>query len=733
MRVFTLTVLMVLFSSTIIFAQATTSKVKGVASTTTVVDKVKPSNTDGRADLYSIDFENEIEWTFDFTPWTVVDVDLLDTYGFVDYDFPHEFEPMAFIVFNPSTTTPPMTGDPAIQPHSGEQFGACMASVPSGSQGNDDWFMSDQIPINTDAEGASFTFWAKSYTDAYGLERFNVAVSTTGNDPSDFTVISGPGYIEADTAWTEYVFDLSAYAGQDIYVAIQCVSFDAFVFMIDDLVIDPGAGPANCDDFDSYTAGELLCPQSGGLWTTWDNNPGGPYDGYVTDTESESPPNSLSIDLAVMESDLVYNLNQTTTGSWWIDLYIMVPTGGTYGGYYNIMQDMVLFGTANEWGFQVYFASDGTGYMYDADFNQTAFTYTVGAWTSSLVAIDLDNAWAYFYLDGVLINDWQWDVAGPNMLGVIDLYAAAPGSDDPKFYVDNVCFGEFVAPQGCDWFDTYTAGELLCPQSGGLWTTWDNNPGGPYDGYVTDTEWLTPPNSLAIDLAVMESDLVYNLNQTTTGSWWIDLYIMVPTGGTYGGYYNIMQDMVLFGTANEWGFQVYFASDGTGYMYDADFNQTDFTYTVGEWINSTVFIDLDNAWAEFYLDGVLINEWQWDVAGPNMLGVIDIYAAAPGSDDPMFFIDNVCFYEDEPVAIDPVAQETEGIRLFPNPVDQYLTITSPANLVSVQVFNMVGQNVFTSKASGNSMQINTQSLESGLYIVQIQTENGFETKKFMKR
>ena len=28
---------------------------------------------------------------------------------------------------------------------------------------------------------------------------------------------------------------------------------------------------------------------------------------------------------------------------------------------------------------------------------------------------------------------------------------------------------------------------------------------------------------------------------------------------------------------------LYFKSDGTAYFYDADFNQTDFTYNVGEW------------------------------------------------------------------------------------------------------------------------------------------------------
>ena len=730
MRVFTLTVLMVLFSSSIMFAQAMHTKTTGIASTTTVVDNVKAANTNGDATNLAIDFEAEVEWTFDFTPWTVNDVDFLPTYGFTGTTFPHNYEEMAFIVFNPATTDPPMTADPEIQPHSGLQFGACMAAVPSGSQGNDDWFISDQVTIG---DVASFTFWAKSYTDQYGMERFNVAVSTTGNDPADFTVISAAPYVEVPMVWTEYTYDLSAYAGQDIYVAIQCVSFDAFVFMIDDLVIDPGAAPSACDDFDSYTAGALLCPQSGGLWTTWDDDPGGAYDGYVTDAEFLSAPNSLSIDLAVLESDLIYNLNQTTEGVWSIMLDIMVPTGGTYGGYYNIMQDMTLFGTANEWGFQCFFASDGTGYMQDADFNETDFTYTVGEWTNCEVIVDLDNAMAELWIDDALINEWQWDVAGPNQLGVIDIYATAPGADDPMYYIDNVCFMEVFPPSDCDNFDSYTAGALLCPQSGGLWTTWDDDPGGPYDGFVTDAESLSPPNSLAIDLAVLESDLIYNLNQTTEGVWSIMLDIMVPTG-TYGGYYNIMQDMTLFGTANEWGFQIYFRSDGTGFMQDADFNETEFTYTVGDWTNSEVVVDLDNATAELWLDGVMINAWQWDIAGPNQLGVIDIYAAADGSDDPMYYIDNVCFQEVIVGIEDPVTTtEKASIRLFPNPVNQFLNIASQAKLVNVQVFNTVGQRVFFTNASGNSMQINTQSLESGLYIVQIQTENGFETQKFMKR
>jgi hypothetical protein len=165
---------------------------------------------------------------------------------------------------------------------------------------------------------------------------------------------------------------------------------------------------------------------------------------------------------------------------------------------------------------------------------------------------------------------WQWDIDGPNMLGAVDIYAAADGNDDPKCYIDNFCYNPYEPELNCDDFDSYVAGDFLATQSD-LWTTWDDNPGGDYDGYVTDEMALSAPNSLGIDAAVIESDLIYNLDQKTTGSWAIALDIYVPDGG-YGAYYNVMQDMELFGSANEWGFQVYFKSDGIVYFYDVDFN-----------------------------------------------------------------------------------------------------------------------------------------------------------------
>ena len=105
---------------------------------------------------------------------------------------------------------------------------------------------------------SQLTFYAKSATDEYGLERFNVLVSNTGNNPEDFQQISTNPYTEAPIAWTQYTFDLSAYDNQQIYVAIQCVSADAFAFMIDDIIINTNGTSVNTIEQDNQSKISLV-------------------------------------------------------------------------------------------------------------------------------------------------------------------------------------------------------------------------------------------------------------------------------------------------------------------------------------------------------------------------------------------------------------------------------------------------------------------------------------------
>lgn len=179
---------------------------------------------------FTYDFEACTDFAVDqFSPCTTYDGDGSASYGSEDYDFNNEGYTGSFMAFN-STTTSPVAGSNWAA-HGGVKCGACFsATTPS----NNDWFITPQISL---LSNSSFSFWAKTLTDQWGKERFNVYISTTNNSIGSFTKISSGTYLEAPTSWTQYSYNLSSYDNDDVYLAIQCVSNDAFVFMIDDIVV----------------------------------------------------------------------------------------------------------------------------------------------------------------------------------------------------------------------------------------------------------------------------------------------------------------------------------------------------------------------------------------------------------------------------------------------------------------------------------------------------------------
>ncbi len=225
---------------------------------------------------YIMDFENVADFSLTFNNWTVKDVDQHGTYGITNYSFPQQTEPMAFLCFNPAQVNPSMAAFTAIQPHSGQRFGACFSSNPPS---NNDWFISPQIQLGTNG---SFSFWVKSYSDQWGLDSYTVAVSTSENNPADFSIISGAQPLRTTTSWAKKTFNLSAFNNQKVYVAINCVSDDNYLMMIDDLEVQPTASSTLSADFaaskTSLRAGESVSftDQSAGVPATWSwSFPGG--------------------------------------------------------------------------------------------------------------------------------------------------------------------------------------------------------------------------------------------------------------------------------------------------------------------------------------------------------------------------------------------------------------------------------------------------------------------------
>jgi hypothetical protein len=175
------------------------------------------------------------DFTTVITPWTFHHINDNVTWGASDFDFPGEGTSFAFMVFNPSQTTPAIDGN--HPPVDGDKF---LVAVQSQTVNDNKWLVTPEVSFD---ETSNFSFMAKSITDAYGLERIRVHVSTTGNAVADFTQISPGDFMEVPTEWTEYSYDLGGFHGETGYIAIQYVSEDAFFLFLDALWLDAEVAP----------------------------------------------------------------------------------------------------------------------------------------------------------------------------------------------------------------------------------------------------------------------------------------------------------------------------------------------------------------------------------------------------------------------------------------------------------------------------------------------------------
>lgn len=97
--------------------------------------------------------------------------------------------------------------------------------------------------------------------------------------------------------------------------------------------------------------------------------------------------------------------------------------------------------------------------------------------------------------------------------------------------------------------------------------------------------------------------------------------------------------------------------------------------------------------------------------------------------------DRFIFIED--TNVDPTALSTATVSssdfFVSNPVNDVLTIKGlTSNLVSVSVYNVLGNQVSSVSANGKSIEINTASYAAGMYIVKIVSDNGTFSTKVVK-
>lgn len=159
-----------------------------------------------------------------------------------------------------------------------------------------------------------------------------------------------------------------------------------------------------------------------------------------------------------------------------------------------------------------------------------------------------------------------------------------------------------------------------------------------------------------------------------------------------------------------------FVSPGTVYSMEITMPFTDYTWLSGHKIKILVSGNSDNRWDVNLQDGGTMYQ-------PGTGNVADItihhssasgsYITLPGDND----------------FLSIASEDALEFSISPNPASNQLQISSSATQYKGQIRSLSGQLIMTFE---NEQHIDLRALEQGSYIIELQTENGRKTNKFIK-
>lgn len=87
--------------------------------------------------------------------------------------------------------------------------------------------------------------------------------------------------------------------------------------------------------------------------------------------------------------------------------------------------------------------------------------------------------------------------------------------------------------------------------------------------------------------------------------------------------------------------------------------------------------------------------------------------------------------ESKTVFVGPFDEGASAIRIFPNPADQEVTVSSGNEIIVTDISNITGQSIDLSIYNEAAKTINTSRLENGTYMLRIKNGNEIEVKRFI--
>ena len=79
-----------------------------------------------------------------------------------------------------------------------------------------------------------------------------------------------------------------------------------------------------------------------------------------------------------------------------------------------------------------------------------------------------------------------------------------------------------------------------------------------------------------------------------------------------------------------------------------------------------------------------------------------------------------------------VGEHSSQTLIYPNPVNDKLTVEAQEAINNVEIFNLMGALVYSQKDCTNKVEIQTSNLSSGIYFIRLTTNKVTETRRFVK-
>ena len=191
--------------------------------------------------LFEDDFESYEDFIIDgIGNWIVIDEDGAPTYSYSgdNTDYPNSHAEKAWQIFNPSQALN-LTTDSGENwdPYSGEKYIMAWASV---DVQNSDWLITPAITLGNSDNVVEF--YVKALSHIYSPEEYEFYVYEGTGVPSttDFSW-EDSNLIDGDEGWRKDSYNLDAYAGKTVRIAIRYNSNDMYGLLVDDFKVTTGS------------------------------------------------------------------------------------------------------------------------------------------------------------------------------------------------------------------------------------------------------------------------------------------------------------------------------------------------------------------------------------------------------------------------------------------------------------------------------------------------------------